>query len=148
MAALALVAGMGWLYLLRDLGALAAGPHLARALPLQQLDRSDAQPLLRVAVAWLPAGWAAGAALAWGMRRASVWTRAAVTLALACLVLFVTAALADAVAVSGDVVSRLPDQVSREGIWTEIGLFIIGSFLAGLWSRAGSRGAAAAATQP
>ena len=145
---LALVAGMGWLYLLRDIGALTAGPQLARALPLQQLDRSDAQPLLRVAVAWLPAGWAAGAALAWGLQRASRWTRAAVTLAVAALVLFSTAALADAVAVSGDVVSRLPDQFSREGIWAEIGLFVIGSLLAGRWSRAGSRAAAAAATRP
>jgi hypothetical protein len=145
LATLALVAGMGWLYLLRDIGALGAGPHMARALPLQQLDRSDAQPLLRIAVAWLPAGWAAGAALAWGLRGASRWTRAAVTLALAVVVLFATAALADAVAVSGDVVSRLPEQLSREGIWAEIGFLVIGSLLAGRWSRAGSRAAATAA---
>src|SRR5205085_604507 len=59
----ATAAGVGWLYLLFQWGALDAGPHVSGALPLQQLAGNEAQPLLRVAVAWLPAGVAAGAAL-------------------------------------------------------------------------------------
>src|SRR5439155_4733245 len=57
------VAGVGWLYLLRDLGALAAGPRIGEALPLQRLAHEDAQPLARLVAAWLPAGLLAGAAL-------------------------------------------------------------------------------------
>jgi hypothetical protein len=136
---------MGWLYLLREVGALPGGSHLAQALPLQQLDRSDDQPLLRVIVAWLPAGLAGGLALAWGLRRSSRRSRAVVVFVIASLVLFTTAALSDAIAVSGDVLSRLPDQFSREGIWVEVACVVIGSLPVGRWSPAVSRGGAAAA---
>jgi hypothetical protein len=144
LAVLAVAAGMGWLYLLRELGALPVGSHLGQALPLQQLDRTDDQPLVRVIVAWLPAGLAGGLALAWGLQRSSRWSRTVVLFVIASVVLFSTAALSDAIAVSGDVVSRLPDQFSREGIWVEVACFVIGSLPVGRWSRAGSRAAAAA----
>jgi hypothetical protein len=145
LAALAVAAGMGWLYLLRDVGALPVGSHLGQALPLQQLDRTDDQPLLRVIVAWLPAGLAGALALAWGRPRSSRLSRAAVLFVIASVVLFMTAALSDAVAVSGDVLSRLPDQFSREGIWVEVACLVIGSLPIGRWSPAGSRAGAAAA---
>jgi hypothetical protein len=128
LAVLAICAGMGWLYLLRETGALNAGPNLARALPLEQLARGDAQPLLRVACAWLPAGAAAGLALAWG----TGWPRPARTAMLGALtgvLLFGTGAISDAVAVSESFTSKLGDQFAHEGIWVELALVLIGSLL-------------------
>jgi hypothetical protein len=46
-AAIAVIAGVGWLYLLRDAGLLGVGPRVRDALPLQQLAGDDGQPLLR-----------------------------------------------------------------------------------------------------
>ncbi len=129
---------MGWLYVLREAGALDAGPRLSRALPLEQLARGDDQPLLRVAVAWVPAGAAAGLALAW----ATGWGVARRALAVGLigfLVLFVTGAVSDAIAVNEAVVSKLGDQFSHGGIWVEVACLIIGSLLIGRWSSAGSR---------
>jgi hypothetical protein len=58
-----LLAGYGWLYLLRGLGWLAGGRLVGDALPLLQLAGFDRQPLARVVVPWLLAGLIAGAAL-------------------------------------------------------------------------------------
>src|ERR1700756_5441889 len=55
-----LLAGFGWLYLLRGLGWLEVGPGVGDALPLLQLATFDVQPLLRVVVAWVLAGALAG----------------------------------------------------------------------------------------
>lgn len=139
---------MGWLYLLREVGALDAGPRLARALPLEQLARGDAQPLLRVALAWLPAGAAAGWALAWG----TGWGRSGRTGALAALagiLLFGTGAVSDALAVSQPVSRTLGDQFAHEGIWIEVVLVIIGSLPIRPAERgpARARGAEAGATR-
>ena len=144
---LALCAGMGWLYLLREAGVLDAGARLSRALPLEQLARGDDQPLLRVAVAWLPAGAAAGLALAW----ATGWGRLGRTLAvglIAAVVLFGTGAISDAVAVNEAVGAHLGEQFSHEGIWIEVGFVLIGSLLIGRRSSSASPDAAAAATPP
>jgi hypothetical protein len=138
LALLAVCAGMGWLYLLRGAGALDAGPRLSGALPLEQLARGDDQPLLRVALAWVPAGVAAGAALAW----ATGWGRLGRTVAVGVLgfvALFVTGAVSDAVAVNETVVSKLGDQFSHGGIWIEVACLVIGSLLIGRRSSAGSR---------
>ena len=127
---LAVCAGMGWLYLLREAGALDAGPRLSGALPLEQLARGDDQPLLRVAAAWVPAGLAAGLALAW----ATGWGRGRRALAVGLLgfvVLFATGAVSDAVAVNETVVSKLGDQFSHGGIWVEVACLVIG-WLAGV----------------
>ena len=135
---LAVCAGMGWLYLLRGAGALDAGPRLSRALPLEQLARGDDQPLLRVALAWVPAGVAAGFALAW----ATGWGRLSRTIAVGVVgfvALFVTGAVSDAVAVNETVVSKLGDQFSHGGIWIEVACLVIGSLLIGRRSSAGSR---------
>jgi hypothetical protein len=135
---LAVCAGMGWLYLLRGAGALDAGPRLSRALPLEQLARGDDQPLLRVALAWVPAGVAAGVALAW----ATGWGRLGRTIAVGVLgfvALFVTGAVSDAVAVNETVLSKLGDQFSHGGIWIEVACLVIGSLLIGPRSSAGSR---------
>jgi hypothetical protein len=58
-----LLAGYGWLYLLRGLGWLTGGRMIGDALPLLQLAGFDRQPLARVIVAWLLAGLIAGAGL-------------------------------------------------------------------------------------
>lgn len=58
-----LLAGLGWLYVLRGLGWFAFGPGVRDSLPLLQLAGFDLQPLGRVVVAWLAAGVVAGVAL-------------------------------------------------------------------------------------
>jgi hypothetical protein len=58
-----LLAGTGWLYLLRGLHWFALGPRLGDSLPLLQLAGFDGQPLVRVVIAWLLAGGLAGVAL-------------------------------------------------------------------------------------
>ncbi len=52
----ALLAGLGWLYVLRGLGWFDSGHLVHDALPLLQLAGFDKQPLLRVVVAWLLSG--------------------------------------------------------------------------------------------
>jgi hypothetical protein len=59
-----LLAGTGWLYVLRGLRWLGLGPRISDALPLLQLAAADGQPLLRVVVAWVLAGALTGVALA------------------------------------------------------------------------------------
>ena len=57
-------AGIGWLDALRRSRACAAGPRITgRAAAATGSPASDAQPLLRVLAAWVPAGLACGAAL-------------------------------------------------------------------------------------
>jgi hypothetical protein len=58
-----LLAGLGWLYLLRGLHWLRFGPTVHDALPLLALAGFDGQPLARVVVAWLLAGALTGVAL-------------------------------------------------------------------------------------
>ena len=58
-----LLAGIGWLYLLRGLHVLGFGPRIADALPLLQLAGFDGQALARVIVAWVLAGVLASVAL-------------------------------------------------------------------------------------
>lgn len=58
-----LLAGTGWLYVLRGLHWLDVGPRIGDALPLLQLASFDGQPLLRVLCAWVLAGAICGVAL-------------------------------------------------------------------------------------
>lgn len=58
-----MLAGAGWLYLLRGLHWLGLGPRVGDALPLLQLAGFDGQPLARVVVAWLLAGALTGGLL-------------------------------------------------------------------------------------
>jgi hypothetical protein len=143
---LALAAGMGWLYLLRRTGLFDAGPNLSGALPFEQLARADDQPLLRVAIAWLPAGATAGLALAWAAD-ARRWVRALTVGATALVMLLMTGAAADAIAISsGDVVGRIPDQAAHAGLWVEVALAIMGSLPVARRSSSASPAARAAAS--
>ena len=58
-----LLAGYGWMYVLRGLGWVNSGPTVGDSLPLLQLAGFDGQPLVRVAVAWLLVGVLTGLAL-------------------------------------------------------------------------------------
>jgi len=64
-----LLAGFGWLYVLRGLGWFGLGPRVGDALPLLQLASFDGQPTLRVLVAWVLVGALVGVALT-GLRPA------------------------------------------------------------------------------
>jgi hypothetical protein len=126
--------GIGWLYLLRSVPVLAIGPQVDGALPLQQLAGDDAQPLLRVALAWVPAGAVAGAAL----RRLTALhelPRIAALSAVALVVLVVAGAISDAAAISASVQSHVLPQLGRVGTWAAVGLIVIGAQLQARWGR-------------
>lgn len=122
------IGAIGWLYLLRGVGGLGLGPVVPGALPLQQLAGEDAQPLLRLAVVWIPAGAVAALALAAGTRLTRVQRVAGVT-GVAWLVLVASGAASDAAAVSATVASHLPAQLTRGGTWVAVGLMAAGSLL-------------------
>ena len=115
------------MYLLRAAGLLPYGPDVPGALPLQQLAGSDAQPLLRLAVAWIPAGALAGLAL----RGAGLGTLVdvALTAVAAAVLLMVVGAISDAATVSGAVTSHVTGQFTREGTWVAAGLMACGALL-------------------
>jgi hypothetical protein len=108
--------GAGWLELLRRSGAFAAGPRITGALPLDRLAGHDAQPLLRVLAAWVPAGLAAGTTLLvlTGWSRA---VRGAATGIGSLAVVFVTGGVADAVTASDPLGSHFSEQWHHQAIW-------------------------------
>lgn len=111
--AVAAAGGVGWLYLSRNTHALAIGPRLAQALPLEHLAGRDAQPLLRVVLVWLLVGAAAGIALGlMGIARPAVWAGSAVL-----VVLGLTGAASDAVQNSERIAPHLAQQIDRGVIW-------------------------------
>ena len=59
LAVVAIAAGIGWLYVLEKAHVLGLGPRMSGALPLEELASRGAQPLTRMAAAWIPAGIAA-----------------------------------------------------------------------------------------
>jgi sulfite exporter TauE/SafE len=119
-------AGIGWLYLLRDAAALDAGPSVREALPLQRLAGGAAQPLLRLVIAWLPAGLIAGVLLAAaGYRRRAV--RAAVMFALTLVLLLALGAMADAVTASERLGDHLTAQPGRAATWLAAALVAAGA---------------------
>jgi hypothetical protein len=123
----AVVAGVGWLYALRGLNWFALGPHVRDSLPLLQLAGFDAQPLLRLMAAWIPAGFVAGLALS-GVPRA--WRLAiggAVGVALLLVASQASFALARNLRFSDVLWSRHPGA----GPWIEGVLFAVGCTFAG-----------------
>ncbi len=87
-----LLAGYGWLYVLRGADWLGAGPQVGDSLPLLQLAGSDRQPVVRVVLAWLLAGAIAGT----GLVKVSPPRRALLAGTLAVVLLLVASQLADA----------------------------------------------------
>ncbi|MEA2275856.1 MAG: hypothetical protein QOC78_816 [Solirubrobacteraceae bacterium] len=124
----ATAAGVGWLYLLRDLGALAAGPRVPASLPLQRLAGGDAQPLVRVAVAWLSAGLAAGVALTM-ITELSRAARALAIAAIAWVVLFASGAASDAITASEPLGGHVWPQLDRSATWLACGLMALAALI-------------------
>jgi hypothetical protein len=118
--------GLGWLFLLRGAGVLSAGPGLAEALPLQRLAGGATQPLLRLVVAWLPAGLVAGALLARaGFARR--WARAALMFVLGAGLLILLGGVSDAITESDPLGSHLGAQPGRAAIWVAAALLAAGA---------------------
>jgi len=120
------VAATGWLYTIRNLGLLAAGPHVAGALPLQQLASTDDQPLLRLVVVWVPAGAVAAVLLSrWAQLSWPAVTAIIAAVAFALLVL--AGAVSDAIAVSEPLRGHLGPQLTRAGTLVALGLMLAGA---------------------
>jgi hypothetical protein len=129
------LAGIGWLYLLRRTGALRVGPRLPEALPLQRLAGGAAQPLGRIVAAWLPAGIAGGVALSL-VARFGRPARAALMFVASAGLLLASGALSDAVTASDTVSAHLGAQPGRAAIWIAAALAAAGAALPGALARA------------
>jgi hypothetical protein len=145
-AAAAILAGIGWLYLLRDHTGLDAGPHLRGALPLEELTPAGRQPLLRMAVAWLPAGVAVGIAL-------GVLTRVRLALIavgagiLSFVILGLTTAASEALVYNERFSSHVDGALGRTGLWAAVAFIAAGSLLGAVLARAPRPRAASAAAE-
>jgi hypothetical protein len=137
------VAGIGLLYLLRQAGIAGLGPRPAGALPLEQLAGADAQPLARMALAWLPVGLAVGAVVA-------VFTRSSRALAIGSVTLIAGALLVTSGGVSESVenneslTQHLTAPLGLSGTWVSLVLFVIGATVGALVAVAGRRAPSAA----
>lgn len=125
--------------------ALDIGPKVAGALPLEELAARGSQPLVRMAIAWLPAGFAAGLALVLStrLRPAAV---AVASGALALLILGSTTAASEAVARSESFSEHIRPALHRSGLWTAVVFTVIGSILAVAAAKPGLRGRRAGST--
>jgi hypothetical protein len=126
------VAGTGWLYLLRDLHFPASGPLLDGALPLQQLAGGASQPLSRMLAAWLPAGVALGVTLA-ALTRIPRPLRVALVAPVAAALLLVANAVSDAIAQNNPVGQHISSSLTRSGVWLAVGLLALGTLIAPPW---------------
>jgi hypothetical protein len=124
----AVAAGTGWLYLMRSWHVLGIGPGVHGSLELERLAAGDAQPLLRLAAAWVPAGIAAGLVL-----RTLVPVRGAVLAlgagAFALVLVMTLGAVSNAVENSETVGRHIAAQPGRAGPWVAAGLVVIGAYL-------------------
>jgi hypothetical protein len=136
-AVVAVVTGFGWLYLLRDAGVLSLPPRVPRALALQQLAGDDAQPLARMALAWIASGLLIGALLP----RASHLGRTARTLAFtisSAVVLFLVSAATDALTNNQALSNHLLPVLGQTASWVALALLVIGFELGGRLGSAAS----------
>jgi len=132
--ALVVVAATGWLYTLRNLEVLRVGPHVSGALPLQQLARSDDQPLLRLIVVWVPAGALAAALLSRWARMSAPAVLASIV-AIAFVLLVLAGAMSDAVAISESVRGHIASQFTRAGTLVAVVLMLVGALPVVFWRR-------------
>jgi hypothetical protein len=134
----AVAGGIGWLYALRHVDLLKAGPRLADALPLQRLAGGAGQPLARVVVAWLPAGLVAGigVGLVSRLRRPG---RGLAVFVLALALVLAVAAASDSVTHSESIRHHLHQQPHRAATWLAAGLMALGAALAPVIGREAGR---------
>ena len=119
---------------------LSLGPRLDGALPLQQLAGGDAQPLVRMLVAWLPAGVAAGFALD-ALTGLSRPLRVAVASLVSAALLPAAAAISDSIAQNDAVRAHVSAAFSLGAVWLAVGLMALGVVIAPRWA-VGSEAAA------
>ncbi len=119
------IAGIGWLYVLRGLGWLSVGPSIPDSLPLLQLAGLDGQPLARVIVAWIPCGALVGAL----MPRVRWPWRGLLTLAVGLPLLLLAAQLSFALARNLRVSEVLWSHPPGLGPWLEGLLLVAGSLV-------------------
>jgi hypothetical protein len=115
--------GIGLLYALRGLGWLPLGPRVPDSLPLLVLAHHDAQPLARVALAWVATGAAFGVLTAW----ISPGRRALVALLAALILLLLASDASFALADNLRLTSVLWARVPPAGVWVEALLFAAGA---------------------
>jgi len=128
----AVAAGIGWLYLMHDDGLFGFGPRLHEALPLERLAHHDAQPLLRLVIAWVPAGFCCGLALG-AVTRLRTLTRGLVTGIGGFAVIVFSAAASDAVTESQKVSQHLSIQPHHLSTWAAAGFLALGAVIAPSW---------------
>jgi hypothetical protein len=121
----AVLTGFGWLYLLRDAGVLNVPPRISSALALQQLAGDDAQPLARMALAWVASGMLIGAALP-GVSRLGRAVRTLVFAVSSALVLWLVAAATDALTNNQQLTAHLGPALGETASWVALGLLVIG----------------------
>ena len=121
-------AGIGLLYALRGLGWAAVGPPVPDSVPLLALAHHAAQPLARVAIAWLATGAAFGILTAWIAPRRRVLVALLPALILLLLASDASFALSENLRLSGVLWGRVPPS----GAWVEALLFAVGAAIPGL----------------
>jgi hypothetical protein len=99
----------------------------------------EAQPLLRMIIAWVPAGLVAGLALG-SLTNLGPRARTATLAALAAAVLLIAGAAADSIAITDPLRPHLLPQLARAGTWMAVVLFTLGSMLAGRLERGDNDG--------
>jgi hypothetical protein len=136
-------AGIGLLYLLRQAGVASLGPRPAGALPLEQLASADAQPLARMALAWLPVGLAVGALIAAFTRTSRAWSLALMTL-VAAIVLVTSGGVSESVENNESLTAHLAAPLGLAGTWVSLVLLVIGALVGARLAGAGRRAPSAA----
>ena len=121
-------AGIGLLYALRGLGWATVGPAVPDSVPLLALAHHDAQPLARVAIAWLAMGAAFGILTAWIAPRRRALIALLPVLILLLLASDASFALSENLRLSGVLWGRVPPS----GAWIEALLFAVGAAIPGL----------------
>lgn len=115
--------GVGLLYAFRGLGWLTLGPPVPDSLPLLALAHNDAQPLARVALAWVATGGAFGILTAWIAPR----RRTLAALLPALILLLVASDASFALAENLRVTAVLRSRTPPSGAWLEAVLFAAGA---------------------
>jgi hypothetical protein len=133
MVLIALLAGVGWLYVFRGLGWFGFGRPVHDALPLLQLAGFDRQPLARVMVAWL----LSGVMLALPLRRTPRLRRILVVASLGLALLLVASQASFALTRNLNFTHVLSSRTPGSGPWLEALMLTMGCALLG---RARGRG--------
>jgi hypothetical protein len=135
---LAPVAGLGLVYLLRDAHIGRVGPDVGGSLPLESLAGDDAQPLVRVALAWLAVGLVAGALFVAFTRTPRVLTLV-VTALIAGVVLVVNVGVSISIENNESLTTHLSRGFHEAGPWVALALLVMGAAVVEVAASAAAR---------